>query len=173
MSQPGNGKRSTRQRRKQNKVAQQPAQLSSEDETMPRPLDTSRKATTTSLESIHIPPRTPRSARVNGNDDDVELSLLSDEQRRAANVGVADELDAPDEKIPKRSGPAKDRAAMALLVVLCALSLRFLASAVSGQCAHAHHPALRTCRSHTRSSCKLHSYILPLCAHALNLVHST
>jgi hypothetical protein len=148
MSQPGNGKRSTRQRRKQNKVASHTAQLSSEDETMPRPLDVNRKATTTSLESIHIPPRTPRSARVNGNDDDVELSLLFDEQRRAANVGVAEHLDTGGEKVPKRSGPSKDRAAMVLLVVLCALSLRFLAS-VPGQ--YAHHPPMHVQISYKES----------------------
>ena len=136
MSELGNRKRNSRHRRKQNKVAQHSAQRSSEDEVMPRPFDASRKATTSSLESIHIPPRTPRSARANGTvEDEVELSLLSEDQRRAANMDETDDPDTEDEKPFRRPDPSKDRTAMVLLVVLCSLSSRF-AFVTYGQCTH-------------------------------------
>jgi hypothetical protein len=71
-------------------------------------------ATSTSLNSIHISPRTPKSPRMGLYDaeEGVELSLLGEEERREALRGVED--------IPsKRPIGAKDKRGMVLLCVLC------------------------------------------------------
>lgn len=70
------------------------------------------------LEGIQIPPRTPRGAY--GSDDgdatdEVELSLLNEDDRRAA---AGDGTPSPASK-SKQGVSAKDKRAMALLVVLC------------------------------------------------------
>ena len=75
-------------------------------------------ATSTSLNSIHISPRTPKSPRMGLDDaeEGVELSLLGEEERREALRGVED--------IPsKRPIGAKDKRGMALLCVLCKCAL--------------------------------------------------
>lgn len=80
------------------------------------------KAISSSLESIHIPPRTPRSGRSMANGElreEVELSLLSEQERRDASLDEEDGEDyirTPKSK-PQLSG--KDKRAMALLIVLC------------------------------------------------------
>lgn len=78
----------------------------------------STMATSTSLNSIHISPRTPKSPRIGLNDaeEGVELSLLGEEERREALRGVED--------IPsKRPIGAKDKRGMVLLCVLCKCAL--------------------------------------------------
>jgi len=70
-------------------------------------------ATSTSLNSIHISPRTPKSPRIGLDDaeEGVELSLLGEDERREALRGVED--------IPsKRPIGAKDKRGMVLLCVL-------------------------------------------------------
>jgi hypothetical protein len=77
----------------------------------------------TGLNSIHITPRTPISARTpfangHGDDDELELSLLTGEERRSARVGAEEEV-LELEYDPKRPISPKDKRAMVLLCVLC------------------------------------------------------
>jgi hypothetical protein len=88
------------------------------DEVMRPKVDASNSmATSSSLNSIHISPRTPKTPKTSrmGLDDaeeGVELSLLGEEERREALRGV--------EHIPtKRPIGAKDKRGMVLLCVLC------------------------------------------------------
>ena len=78
-------------------------------------------AVSSSLESIHIPPRTPRSAV--GSDDnmqsmeEVEMSLLTTEERQRAATGVS-----PDDAYVskgKAGMSTKDKRGIILLIVLC------------------------------------------------------
>lgn len=80
-------------------------------------------AVSSSLDSIHVTPRTPITARSraglyeNGeNLEEVELSLLGDEERRQAARGLEEEELGYD---PKRPISTKDKKAMVLLCVLC------------------------------------------------------
>jgi hypothetical protein len=83
-----------------------------------------RMAMTSSLDTIHIAPRTPKLSRHspwNGTVDEteVELSLLGEEERHAAANG----LDDVEDELPlKRDVSSKDKRAMVLLVVLCGCS---------------------------------------------------
>lgn len=80
-------------------------------------------AVSSSLDSIQINPRTPKTARANwtgledDENEDVELSLLGEEERRQAAAGLDQEYGAPDDS--KRPLSAKDKKAMVLLSVLC------------------------------------------------------
>ncbi|KDR85273.1 hypothetical protein GALMADRAFT_52530 [Galerina marginata CBS 339.88] len=81
-------------------------------------------AVTSSLNSIHISPRTPRTPRTNmgggEEDDDVELTLLNEEERlRSAREFQDDEsiLSEADD-VSKRPISAKDKRGMVLLCVL-------------------------------------------------------
>ncbi|KAJ7596762.1 acetyl-coenzyme A transporter 1-domain-containing protein [Mycena floridula] len=81
-------------------------------------LDPSSMAVSSSLNSIHITPRTPISSRLDPdeNDDDVELSLLGEDERRQAAFGLeSDPSTMGDHKKPISS---KDKKAMVLLCVL-------------------------------------------------------
>jgi len=87
----------------------------------------SPRATSTSLNSITILPRTPKTPRTGERDwdpadgsnfDDVELSLLQDHERRQATEGLEDELGRFSQPDPNKPISAKDKKAMALLVVL-------------------------------------------------------
>jgi PAT family acetyl-CoA transporter-like MFS transporter 1 len=81
------------------------------------------RGTSSSLNSIQMQPRTPRSPEYNNQDmDEVELSLLGEEDRQRAAVGLSDEF--PSDVDPKRPFSARDKRAMSLLIVLCA-SLSF------------------------------------------------
>ncbi|PFH54736.1 hypothetical protein AMATHDRAFT_52526 [Amanita thiersii Skay4041] len=74
-------------------------------------------AVSSSLNSIHISPRTPKTPRAIPEDDEenVELSLLDDEQRREA----AQDLDEDEHtRQSKRKISAKDKRAMVLLCIL-------------------------------------------------------
>jgi len=75
-------------------------------------------AVTSSLNAIHISPRTPRTPHPNmGDEDDVELSLLSDAERLQS---ARESHSSPDsEPDTKRNISAKDKRGMVLLCVLC------------------------------------------------------
>ena len=82
----------------------------------------------TSLDSVQVTPRTPRTARHDSDDTDadyvvgsrsaeeVEMSLLGEDERRHADAGFADYTDAKH-KAPLSS---EDKRAMVLLCTLCA-----------------------------------------------------
>jgi MFS transporter, PAT family, solute carrier family 33 (acetyl-CoA transportor), member 1 len=95
---------------------------------MPR----SPRGLTTSLESISIQPRTPKTPRSNAGPawrqsdeigvDEVELSLLGeDEQRQAAQGMTLEEEQEYLAQSEKKPTSAKDKRALALLIILCAL----------------------------------------------------
>lgn len=78
-----------------------------------------------SLDQIHIAPRTPRATRSSYGDsenghlgDEVEMGLLGDEERRQAAQGL-DDLDDVRAKDAKTVVTSEDKKAMALLIVLC------------------------------------------------------
>jgi MFS transporter, PAT family, solute carrier family 33 (acetyl-CoA transportor), member 1 len=86
-------------------------------------------AVSSSLDSIYISPRTPKTPRTmqNGSADpeEVELTLLDDDERRRAAEG----LDADVEEDPysvKRPISPKDKRAIILLCVLCEFPTRRL-----------------------------------------------
>ena len=87
---------------------------------------TSKKpmAVTSSLNSIHVSPRTPRTPRPppgEEDDDDVELSLLNEEQRRRAGNDFQeseDEHGIPQD-VSKKPISLKDKRNMVFLSVLC------------------------------------------------------
>lgn len=111
--------RKPRQRRK-NKLGGARAG-SSPPESDQEPMRKANGAVSSSLESIHIPPRTPRSAV--GSDDnlqsmeEVEMSLLTTEERQRAATGVSPH-DAYVSK-GKAGMSTKDRRGIILLIVLC------------------------------------------------------
>ena len=80
-------------------------------------------AVTSSLNSIHISPRTPRTPRPNVADDDeenVEMALLNEEERlRSAREFQDDESSSGSETDLKKPISAKDKRGMVLLCVLC------------------------------------------------------
>jgi PAT family acetyl-CoA transporter-like MFS transporter 1 len=94
---------------------------------MPRPHIPS-PGITTSLDSVQITPRTPRFARRkhddvdadyvvrSGSTEEVEMSLLAEDERRRADAGFEEYADAKH-KAPLSS---EDKRAMALLCTLCA-----------------------------------------------------
>ncbi len=94
---------------------------------MPRPYIVS-PGLSTSLDGVQVTPRTPRSTRLNhhdadadyvigsGSPEEVEMSLLAEDERRRADAGFADYADAKH-KAPLSS---EDKRAMALLCTLCA-----------------------------------------------------
>ena len=78
-------------------------------------------AVSSSLQSIFISPRTPKTTRSvqNGDadSDEVELALLGDEEREHAAMGLdIEDIDTHAVKIPLSP---KDKRAMVLLCVLC------------------------------------------------------
>lgn len=101
------------------------------------------EAVSTSLESISIPPRTPRSGRtpvrqngglLNGypsdlreDDNEVEISLLTEDERRSAVSAQFSDTLGPDDV--KRPLTAKDKHGMVLLVVLCTCRYRLFSAA--------------------------------------------
>lgn len=123
-----------RQRRKAKKTAKSPAVDVSkgDDNSMPR-VPHKLSAVSTSLDSIHVPPRTPRTVRYDENDkpeDGIELNLLNDDERRAA--AADDDVDVAVSRVKGVSG--KDKRSMALLIVLCEcflLTLRFASESSS------------------------------------------
>ena len=100
------------------------------------------RGVSSSLNSLHIHPRAQKSSNSNRRDmEDVELSLLDDEQQRQADVGLP--TDRPHARRSKHSFSAKDKRAMVLLVVLCEY-LYFLRALV----------LLISLRSYSRSTCE-------------------
>jgi hypothetical protein len=78
-------------------------------------------AVSSSLHSIHVSPRTPKTLHdVEDAEDDVELSLLGEDERERAVQDLEDEL-LPPQSGGKRSISARDKRAMVLLCVLCEL----------------------------------------------------
>lgn len=114
-------------RRRRQKIGEPAASVpSSDQEGMPR----SPRGQTTSLESISIQPRTPKTSRSNGDpfwhaeeadpSDEVELSLLGDDERLQAAQGMSLEEEQVYSTHPeKRPMSTKDKRAIALLVILC------------------------------------------------------
>lgn len=103
-----------RQRRKNKETANTPSKKSMSKFSR-------HDAVSSSLESIHIPPRTPRTGsheRGGNGDEEVELSLLNADEQRAAAVGAANDLDKPTSR-QKAGLSVKDRQGMILLIVLC------------------------------------------------------
>jgi MFS transporter, PAT family, solute carrier family 33 (acetyl-CoA transportor), member 1 len=95
---------------------------------MPRP-HIVNPGLSTSLDSVQITPRTPRSARRDhddidadyvvgsGSTEEVEMSLLAEDERRRADAGFEEEYAGAKHKAPLSS---EDKRAMALLCTLCA-----------------------------------------------------
>lgn len=89
----------------------------------------SPRAQTTSLESIRILPRTPKTPRTaerwmpqDGEPiDEVELSLLGEDERRQAAEGTSleDEMDHLSQGGAQKVVSSKDKRAVVLLVILC------------------------------------------------------
>ncbi|PSS37198.1 hypothetical protein PHLCEN_2v969 [Hermanssonia centrifuga] len=122
---PSTDKTSRRRRKSPNDTK---STLPADQEGMPR----SPRGQTTSLEGISILPRTPKTATVrangfpgwssedSGNMEEVEMSLLADDERRQAAEGMTVEEEqeylSRSEKKPVSS---KDKKAIALLIILC------------------------------------------------------
>lgn len=115
-------------RRKKHNKSERSTPATSDDDAMSRH---NLRGTSTSLESIAIQPRTPKtphsSHRVNGwtpSDgepiDEMEMSLLGEEERRQAVDGLSVEEEqeylSQGEKKPMS---AKDKRAIGLLIILC------------------------------------------------------
>lgn len=81
-------------------------------------------AITSGLNTIHIAPRTPKTARspYGANESDLELSLLGEEERSeaASDLGDTEEQGFPIPEV-KRPISNKDKRGIALLIVLCEL----------------------------------------------------
>ncbi|KAM6498364.1 Acetyl-coenzyme A transporter 1 [Amanita muscaria] len=76
-------------------------------------------AVSSSLNSIHISPRTPKTPRnIPEYDDDVELSLLQGEERREARLDELGDESFGEHTTGKRKISAKDKRGMVLLCVL-------------------------------------------------------
>lgn len=95
--------------------------LTGEEDKMPNPFARDA-AVSSSLESIHVPPRTPRSGRnMDSMEEEVEMSLLTEDERKAA----ATDFDLTNGESGQRSAKgvppmsSKDKKAVALLIVLC------------------------------------------------------
>lgn len=87
-------------------------------------------AITSGLNTIHIAPRTPKSSRTpwdpnNTGDDELELSLLGEEERRQAANGLG-ETEEQGFPVPEAKRPItnKDKRGIALLIVLCEFTHR-------------------------------------------------
>lgn len=83
-------------------------------------------AVSSGLNTIHIAPRTPKTARSswggNGTDEnEVELSLLGEEEQMHAARGLEDAEEQGFPGVPEVKRPIsnKDKRGMALLIVLC------------------------------------------------------
>jgi hypothetical protein len=84
-------------------------------------------AVTSGLSTIHIAPRTPKTPRTTWNageeneTEEVQLSLLGEDERRQAaqGLGETEEQGYSVELESKRPVSAKDKRAMILLIVLC------------------------------------------------------
>ena len=82
-------------------------------------------ATSSSLNSIHISPRTPKTPKaprmgMDYEEEGVELSLLGEEERLQASLGLEDMADV------KRPIGAKDKRGMVLLCVLCEYAVKYM-----------------------------------------------
>lgn len=115
-------KRKARQRRK-NRLGDRAE--SSPPESDQEPMPKLNGAVSSSLESIHIPPRTPKNALGSGEHansmEEIELSLLTSEERRRASAGLS--LDDAYVSKGKAGMSSKDKRGMILLIVLCECSL--------------------------------------------------
>lgn len=74
------------------------------------------RGTTSSMNNVRVQPRTPR--RPTHDMEDVELTLLEEDERRQAAVGVSDG-EPPTASRPKPPMSAKDKRSMFLLCILC------------------------------------------------------
>lgn len=113
-----------RQRKRNNRQSPVPSSVTQHSDEMPRG-HIPKPGVTTSLDSVQVTPRTPRTMRGDIDDADadyvigsrsaeeVEMSLLGDEERRHADAGFAEHT---KHKAPLSS---EDKRAMVLLCVLC------------------------------------------------------
>lgn len=91
-------------------------------------------AVTSGLNTIHIAPRTPKTPRTpwtdgdGGETEEVQLSLLGEEDRRQAALGLGDteEQGYPREPEIKRPLSVKDKRGIILLIVLCEIYIYFI-----------------------------------------------
>lgn len=117
---------SARRKQKQPRLRHSSNKKQAGDEDMPQPRQP--MAVTSGLNAIHIAPRTPKTPRTpwTGRDDsddttEVELSLLGEDERRQAALGLGEteEQGYPSESELKRPLSNKDKRGMVLLVILC------------------------------------------------------
>lgn len=100
------------------RIAKEPSPVPNTKEMPPRAL-------TTSLDSIHIQPRTPNTPRsrhgydANDSVDELELSLLGEDDRRNAAEDLTLEEEQELLSDTKRPLSMKDKRAILLLVILC------------------------------------------------------
>jgi hypothetical protein len=98
---------------------------------MPRsPVQVLSPGISTSLDSVQITPRTPRAVRpkyaevddslIGGDEEDVEMSLLSGDERSRAEAGFTNGNGYLEDKHKSPIISPEDKRAMALLCVLCA-----------------------------------------------------
>lgn len=80
-------------------------------------------AVSSSLNNMHISPRTQRTQR-NVDEEDVELSLLGEDERYQAGRG----LDDGGNSVSKQPISAKDKRAMVLLCILCKFEVYIMPS---------------------------------------------
>src|SRR6266545_581919 len=102
-------------------------------------------AVTSSLNSIRITPRTPKTPRptMRDEDDDVELSLLNEEERLRSATDFGDDASsiAESDTDVKKPISANDKRQMVLLCVLCECVIsRSRTSSNSSSRSSARHP---------------------------------
>ena len=95
---------------------------SGEEDTMSNSLSRGA-AISSSLERIHVPPRTPRSSRRldSAPEEEVEMSLLTEDERKEAEADLLSDESEPSQRPSRGPQPmsSKDKRAIALLIVLC------------------------------------------------------
>ncbi|KAI0253362.1 acetyl-coenzyme A transporter 1-domain-containing protein [Lactifluus subvellereus] len=105
-------------RKRQNRSPLPPP--SQEQDGMPRP-SVPNPGISTTLDSVQINPRTPRVVRSNHADtEEVEMSLLEEDDRRRADPGFMDESGHLEAK-HKAPLSTEDKRAMVLLCILCSI----------------------------------------------------
>lgn len=79
--------------------------------------------TTSSMDNVRIQPRTPRQGV--HDTEEVELTLLEEDEQRQAAIGVLDDDDSVRASRHKHPMSTKDKRAMGLLITLCQFTCRY------------------------------------------------